>query len=97
MVEDEEVGDVVVVPEDGVLVREEVGNVGDGGGRPAPALVVELGKALGTSGEGVAGRGVLYSPPSLKQQGAEPPVLTLLGWGDSVMTHEVTTIGCMAR
>ena len=66
LVDNVEEGDVIVVLDDALVVCEEVCHVGDGRGRPAPPLVVELGEALGARRERVAGRGVLY-PPTLLQ------------------------------
>ena len=77
LVDDVKEGDVVVVLDDALVVGEEVGDVGDGGGRPAAPLVVELGEALGARGERVAGGRVLHSPPLLQQQRAQPPEITL--------------------
>ena len=74
LIDDVEEGDVVVVLDDALVVCEQIGHVGDGRGRPAPPLVVELGEALGARREGVAGRRVLHPPTLLQEQRAEPPV-----------------------
>ena len=42
LVDDVEVGDVVVLGDHIAVVAEQVGNVGNGGGHPASSLVVEL-------------------------------------------------------
>ena len=69
--------DVVVNLDGGLVVHQQVEDVGDCGGDPAPPLVEELVEALRAVCVGVAGGRVLDPVAPLEQQGAQPTVLAL--------------------
>ena len=76
LVADVREGDVVVDLDRVLVVHEEVHDVRHGGGDPAAPLVVELGEALRAVRVGVARGRVLHPVPALKQQGAQPTILS---------------------
>ena len=78
LVDDVHEGDVVVDLDGGLVVVEQVEDVGDGGRDPAPPLVEELVEALGRMGVGIRSGRVFDTIASLQKQSAKPSIFALI-------------------